>query len=333
MRSYVGPSRRARRQQLIRIAALVGGGLGFLIAVFVIVGGGGGGGSKLATTSLTAKVLSPTVKFRSSSGADPVVLQSSDRLREKAVIETDATGLGEFRYADGSIVRVGPSSNYSLTRARTEGTKRDIAGRLVTGRSWHRVVPRSGKDNDYQVTVLGATGRVEGTSFATVCPVETDCFYTVAKGFVIVKDAAGRDAELHAGDQVEVKFGRLDPVKHLTAEELGSDPWIAQNTTLDGDDALPSTEATVTTLAEETTTTLLGDTTTSVAGQPTTGTTTRGAVTTRPATGTTQPQPNTTQGTTATTQPQATTTTAAPTTTTENPCKRHNGTRPPGCGP
>ncbi len=331
-RTFVAPSRRARRATMIRAAIAVGAGLGFLIAVFVIVGGGGGGESKLTARPLTGKVLSPSVKYRAASGGVLTELSSSDKLNEKAVIETDVTGLGEFRYADGSVMRVGPDSNYSLTRARSEGSKRDIASRLVKGKSWHRVTPGFGESSDYQITVLGATGEVIGTSFSVVCPAETDCFYTVVKGRMKVEDAAKRTADLKAGDQVEVKFGRLDPVKHLTDEELAADAWITQNLTLDGDSTLPlPPEETTTSIDGESTTTVFGQTTlTSVGGGP--------LPTLRSSGGNPPPPPPPPQGpgpttgtTTATTQPPATTTTAPATTTTER-CRRNNGTwKPAGC--
>jgi hypothetical protein len=332
-RTFVAPSRKARRATMIRTAVIAGAALGFLIAVFLFVGRGGNSNTTLATRPVTAKVLSPSVKYRASAGAVLGDLQSSDKLREKAVIETDPTGLGEFKYADGSIVRVGPSSNFSFTKTRSEGSKRDIASRLVTGKSWHRVTPGFGESSNYQVTVLGATGKVVGTSFATVCPIETDCFYTLVRGRLKVEDSANHTADLKAGDQVEVKFGRLDPVKHLTDEELAADPWITQNLTLDGDSAPAAVDETTTTIEGETTTTLPGETTlTSTGGALPTNVTTRGGATPPPP----PPPPVSPGTTTATTQPSATTTppTSPPTSppSTSPPCHRNNGTwKPVGC--
>jgi ferric-dicitrate binding protein FerR (iron transport regulator) len=334
-RTFVAPSRAAKRTRYVRAGIASGAALGLLLAIFVIAGNGGGGALK--PRPVTGKVLAPTVKTRTDSSSDPLEMASGDELREGSVVETDATGLGEFTYADGSLLRVGASSNYTLTHARSQSNKRDITGKLVTGKTWHRVAPQSDKSSLYEISVLGAVGKVTGTSFAVTCEVETDCFYTVVKGKVRVTDAVKQTADLNAGDRIEIKFGRLDAVKHLTPEEIGSDPWIAQNITLDGDTAPPSTEGTTTTLFEETTTTLFGETTTSGVG---------GVVTTS-RTGTTQrnggatppppppPSPGTTQGTTATTSPATTSppTTAAPTTTTKvGPCKQTSTTKkPPQC--
>lgn len=287
-RTFVAPSRQAKRERVLRASAAIGAAVGLLFVALFLVNRGGGGGD-LRTTTLSGKVLAPTVSSRSTSATDPLEFATGDRLAEGAVIETDATGLGEFEYADGSIVRVGPSSNYTLTRSRTSGDRRDIAGKLVTGRSWHRVTPRSGGDADYKVEVLGATGEVKGTSYAVVCPVETDCFYTVVKGKVHVVDAVRQEADLAAGDQVEVKFGRIEPVKRLTPEEIGADPWLAQNITLDGDTP-PDPGETTTTIAGETTTTIEGETTTTIPGQPP-ATTRNGTPVTRSGGGTPPPPP------------------------------------------
>jgi hypothetical protein len=317
-RTFVAPSRQAKRARVIRTSAAVGAAVGLLFVALFLVNRGGGGG-ELRTTTLSGKVLAPTVSSRSTATADPLEFATGDRLIEGSIIETDATGLGEFEYADGSVVRVGPSSNYTLTKSRTEGDRRDIAGKLTTGRSWHRVTPRSGDDADYKVEVLGATGEVRGTSYAVVCPVETNCFYTVVKGKVHVVDAVRQEADLVAGDQVEVKFGRIEPVKHLTPEEIGADPWLAQNITLDGDTP-PDPGETTTTIEGETTTTIEGETTTTIPGQPP-ATRRTGTATTRgssggggggpqPTTGTTQAPTNTTVAPATTAPP----TTAAPTT-------------------
>ncbi len=297
---------------MARAAAVGGAALGLLVAVLVIVNRGGGG---LPVQPVTAKVLSATVKARTKAGATPTELHDGDTVRENAVLETDAAGLGEFRYGDGSIFRVGPGSNYSLTRARTKGTRRQIASRLVSGKSWHHVAHRSGS-SDYAVAVLGASGKVAGTSFAVECPVETDCFYTVVKGRLKVQDAVDQVADLRQSDQVEVKFGRLDPVRHLSASELDSNSWIAQMISLDGDNLPPPTDDTTTTSEDTTTTTLPGDTTTTLAGTVTTGRTgnTSQPVTTRSGGGSPPPPP----GTTTTAHP-ATTTTAPPGTTTTAP--------------
>jgi ferric-dicitrate binding protein FerR (iron transport regulator) len=318
-RTFVAPSRKARRANILRTAAVIGAAVGFLIVVFVLVGGGGNSDTKLTARPLTAKVLSPTVKFRTSSGATLTELQSSDKLNEKAVIETDATGLGEFEYADHSIVRVGPSSNFSFTKARSEGSKRDIANRLVTGKAWNRVTPGFGESSNYQATVLGATGTVVGTSFAVVCPSETDCFYTLVKGRMRIEDSANHTADLKAGDQVEVKFGRLDPVKHLTDAELAGDSWITQNLNLDGDTTTPTSEETTTSVTGETTTsiTLPGQTTLPGAATTSRSGTTRIIPVPPPPPPPPPPAATTTPATTATTSPATTAppTTAGPTTT------------------
>ncbi|MBA3653568.1 MAG: FecR domain-containing protein, partial [Actinobacteria bacterium] len=289
-RTFVSPSRKARRSAMLRGAVAAGAALGFLVAVFVMVSRGGGDKRtpNLVARPISAKVLSPAVKYRTGAGTDLTDLGTGDKLRENAVIETDETGLGEFHYADGSLMRVGPTSNYTLKKSRTHGNARDIEGKLVSGKTWHRVTP---KDADYKVAVTGATGTVVGTSFAVVCPTEFDCVYTVVRGHVRVEAESDQTAELRAGDQVAVKFGRLDPVKHLTDDEIKNDPWIAQNLNLDGENTPPATDETTTTLEGETTTTIEGQTTIPGIGGPRTGTTTRTPTTRGNSGGGTPPPP------------------------------------------
>src|SRR5437763_17164397 len=100
-RTFVSPSRRARRAAMIRGGVAAGAALGLIIAVLVIAGGRSGSKDvKLAARPLTAKVLAPTVRSRTSSGTNPAEVGTGDNINEKAVIETDATGLGEFTYTD-----------------------------------------------------------------------------------------------------------------------------------------------------------------------------------------------------------------------------------------
>lgn len=308
---------------MIRAGAVGGAAIGLLVALFMMIGGGGGGGGSadLVAKPVDAKVLSPGVKFRQGGGA-AAELGTGDALNEGVVIETDETGLAEFRYADDSLLRVGPGSNYTLDKTRATSNARDIVGKLATGKTWHVVTP---KDADYAIRVTGATGTVVGTTVSVVCATEFDCAYTVIRGRLEVDAESEQEAELEAGDQVQVKFGRLDPVRRLTAEEMAADPWIAQNLNLDGE---------IVEVPPETTTTLEGETTTTLEGVPgettvpgRTGTTR--TVTTRDNGGGTPPgtsppppppPPPGTQPTTATTSAPTTTsppTTAAPTTTTK----------------
>jgi hypothetical protein len=72
---------------MIRGGIAAGAAVGFLVAVFVVVGGGGGSKAvNLTARPVSAKVLAPTVKYRTSSGADPQELGTDDTLKEKAVI-------------------------------------------------------------------------------------------------------------------------------------------------------------------------------------------------------------------------------------------------------
>src|SRR2546421_4565680 len=71
-RTFVSPSRRARRAAMIRGGVAAGAALGLIIAVLVIAGGRGGEKEiKLAARPLTAKVPAATVRSRTPSGAKP----------------------------------------------------------------------------------------------------------------------------------------------------------------------------------------------------------------------------------------------------------------------
>ena len=153
------------------------------------------------------------------------------------------------------------SARPATTRSRRpvrRATAATSSASSAPGKTWHRVTP---KDADYAVKVTGATGTVVGTSISVVCPARPTASTRSCKGQLRRRTPCRTsDAELEAGDQVEVKFGRIEPVRRLTAEEMAADPWIAQNMTLDGETA-PSIAETTTTIEGETTTTLRGETT------------------------------------------------------------------------
>jgi hypothetical protein len=328
-------SRRARQQRWFRLAMIIGAVVGLSAAIVLA---GKMGKSTIAATAISAKVLQPTLQQGAASEGSFSIVDKSAQLDERTMLRTDGTGFAELTYGDGSLSRIGDNTTYEITRSRVKGDTRDLRGALTKGKSWHNVKPNSGDKSVYEVKVLGGTGTVKGTAFATTCEVaETDCFYTVVKGIVHLVDSAGRTADLGPGDRVEVSFGKLGDTMKLTAEELAADPWIAQNMQLDAGGELVTTttsidpNATTTTFdPNATTTTLFGATTIPgvvTPGQRTTTPTRAGGGSPPPPPP--QPQPPSPATTTATsppaTEPPATTTTAGgpPTTHSREWCQRH----------
>ena len=97
---------------------------------------------------------------------------SGQVLRQGDTLRTDATaGLAEISYTDGSYTRLGPNTEFSITKLsekqgvrQTKGHSRSVPPGIAP--------PQVAETGSFEVKAGGATAAVEGTLFSVVCTVD-----------------------------------------------------------------------------------------------------------------------------------------------------------------
>ena len=154
-------------------------------------------------------------------------------------VRTDDAGAARLDYADGSLARLGPDTEFTLVALDQGAGERQVRAELEVGETWHRVVDLSGSDDEpdgsYEVQTAVATAAVRGTGFAVVCLVRDVCTFTVAEGEVEVTGLDGESVVLGPGGRLTVTAGEVGTAEQLSPDELRSDPWIEENLDLDAE--------------------------------------------------------------------------------------------------
>ena len=159
-------------------------------------------------------------------------LDANTSLGEGTSLQTDSTGMAELDYFDGSLMRLGPGSEYRLETLQ-EGDSKAIVGNLEIGRTFHRVNELSGSQR-YEVRTANAVASVRGTEFLVICETRGLCEFGVIKGTVgVTSRETGQVVLLGPGQEVTVnEDGTLSEVRPLDL----TDAWLSLNLQIDGVD-------------------------------------------------------------------------------------------------
>lgn len=190
-------------------------------------------------------------------GGEARVLARSDRVFEGEAVETAAGARLELKVADGSVVRVGPSSKL-LLRSAHFGQKGDrkFSAKLAFGRAWSKVTGVIGGEAKFEVETDNAVAGVRGTTFRVDARTDSSVLVRVYAGSVAMAPGAGAVAKGHkpgkagrvqvAGpkqitrQEWEVLVGRMmslvvnadgtpgEPIA-FTEEEEADDVWVQWN--------------------------------------------------------------------------------------------------------
>jgi len=159
-------------------------------------------------------------------GASGQVLHQGDTLR------TDATaGLAEISYTDGSYTRLGPNTEFSITKLSENQGVRQTQGTLTVGSTWNRAA-KVAETGSFEVKAGGATAAVEGTLFSVVCTAATSCQFIDLFDPVLVTMGSAQ-VQLESAKTVTSEQGQLTSVENLTREDLLANLWVAGNIFLD----------------------------------------------------------------------------------------------------
>jgi hypothetical protein len=126
------------------------------------------GGPTLATLKITASGVE--VKAKSASTYSPA--KEGQALAQGDGLKTDATGKAEIAYTDGSLTRLGESTQFEITKLTNKKGARQTQGTLSVGSTWNRAAKVS-ESGEFSIKAGGATAAVEGTAFAVSCPPAT----------------------------------------------------------------------------------------------------------------------------------------------------------------
>ena len=181
-----------------------------------------------ATNLATVTALEDTVRLGLNQTSLHKVVEK-EGVAEGAFLETDSTGMAEIDYSDGSVMRLGPGSEYRLETLQ-EGDSKAIVGNLEIGRTFHRVNELSGGES-YEVRTANAVAAVRGTEFLVICAVRGVCEFGVISGSVeVTSRVTGERVLLGPGEEVTVnEDGTLSEVRPLDL----TDAWLILNLQLD----------------------------------------------------------------------------------------------------
>ncbi len=202
-------------------------------------GGGGqsagdgvsGGDKALATLN----VLSPNVSTAKGDQGSFAAAESGESLAQGDRVQTDAAGLAEVAYFDGSWQRVENQTMLTLTELVDIEGGQVVRTGLDQGRAWQRVQKLTSDGDSFQVDTPVAVGSVRGTEFSIDCsPQPVACTFAVVDGVVALALSDGSTVTLNAGDRLSVRQDTTAGVpEHVGVDQLRQDPWIAKNLALD----------------------------------------------------------------------------------------------------
>jgi hypothetical protein len=140
-------------------------------SALAMAGGGVAGGADRSKGSVLAtlkvRALGVDVKAKGATAYKPG--KEGQVLRQGDALRTDTTGRAEIAYTDGSLTRLGESTEFSITKLTDKKGARQTQGTLTVGSTWNRAAKVS-ESGEFSIKAGGATAAVEGTAFVVTCP-------------------------------------------------------------------------------------------------------------------------------------------------------------------
>jgi FecR protein len=185
-------------------------------------------------TLATLKIQSAQVTLKKNGAKRFVTAKDGQVLHQGDAVKTNAAGKAEIDYTDGSLTRLGNSTQFKITKLTNKQGGRQTQGTLSVGETWNRAAKVS-ETGSFEVKAGGTTAAVEGTAFAVVCVKNPSlaCTFTDVVDNVKVTTADGAEAQLGPSKSVVVVSGNLGTINTLTYDQLANDIFIAGNLALD----------------------------------------------------------------------------------------------------
>jgi hypothetical protein len=168
-------------------------------------------------------------------GDPPTEAKSGDTVNPGQVLSTDATGLAQVSYPDGSLTRLDSDTIFKVLALTANSGSRQTLGSVSSGKVWNKVNKLS-RSGSFEVEAGGTTAAVRGTSFAIECSSGSDCnIISVIHTIVVTSSSTGQTATLPPTYEVNAAQGVLGSTVQLTDAQLAADAWIQSNLRKDGD--------------------------------------------------------------------------------------------------
>ncbi len=154
-------------------------------------------------------------------GAASLPLQRFDEVPEGSTVVTHADGRLTLRLADGTELRLGPSTRLSLGKLETRSPPANRTSRvkLITGRIWAGVMGLFGSEARFEVETDNAVAGVRGTGLFATREGKTSSFI-LGHGAADVERDGARDRLAGPGAGVEVGEGGGTRLLQLDRREL-----------------------------------------------------------------------------------------------------------------
>ena len=125
---------------------------------------------------------------KSREGGQPVALAVGAAVAQGDVLTTAADARLELRFADGSLLRIGPKAKVQLSAAHFGGgpARRQMTARLFFGNLWARVTSAIQGEQKFQIETENAVAGVRGTTFRVDARQDKSVLVRVYAGAVAV---------------------------------------------------------------------------------------------------------------------------------------------------
>jgi hypothetical protein len=200
-----------------------------------------------AAVLATLTVRTPNVEVKKKGKSAYKSGKTGQTLRQGDALRTDTAGLAEINYTDGSYTRLGPSTQFSITKLTNKQGARQTQGSLTIGSTFSRAAKVS-ETGAFEIKAGGATAAVEGTVFAVICTqgAQITCEFISLEHLLVVQFGNAPPVPLDSDTTVTLVQGQFSAVTTVTPEELLGNVFIAGNIYLDGlaghSDLLPKKE-------------------------------------------------------------------------------------------
>jgi len=213
-----------------------------------------------AAASGTITVQNPGVTVLKKRAATFSTAKTGQKINVGDTVQTDATGLAELAFPDGSLTRLDTDTVFTLKKLVNETGNRQVEGTVSAGQTWNRVQKLSESDT-FEQKGNGATAAVLGTAFVTKCSLPTGVAFKVVKTkralkklqksstcqFTLIDgklqlSAQGRTVGVTRGQSVSVNdTGAAGAALTVPPDILFANQWILRN--LDADTKAGKAEA------------------------------------------------------------------------------------------
>jgi len=148
-----------------------------------------------AETLAKLKITGDSVQVKQKGKSSFVDAKEGMALKQGDTIKTDATGLAEIDYTDGSLTRLANSTVFTISVLTNDKGGRQTQGTLSVGETWNRAAKVS-ETGSFEVKAGGTTAAVQGTAFVARCVPKSDGSQAVDCTFTAVVDDIKVDSDL-----------------------------------------------------------------------------------------------------------------------------------------